>query len=73
MANNNLFSGIYAGLTNTYSQLAAQNPNGLTLENLVSSKNNTKTNSTLNQSFATYLQNNFTTIDKNSRWYFNRR
>lgn len=65
MANNNLFSGIYAGLTNTYSQLAAQNPNGLTLENLVSSKNNTKTNSTLNQSFATYLQNNFTTIDKN--------
>lgn len=65
MANNNLFAGIYAGLTSTYSQLAAQNPNGLTLENLVSSRNDTKTNTTLNQSFASYLQNNFTSIDKN--------
>lgn len=64
MANNNLFAGIYAGLTNTYSQLAAQNPNGLSLENITKSRTDTKTNSALNQSFATYLQTNFTNIDK---------
>ena len=35
MANNNgILSGVYAGLTNTYSYLASQYPNGLTLENL---------------------------------------
>lgn len=64
MANNNsILTGIYSGLANTYSQLAAQYPNGLTLDNLKESwKDNTKVNA-YNSSFASYLQNNFNTID----------
>jgi len=61
---NSLFSGIYAGLTNTYSQLASQYPNGLTLDNISEARNNTENNLTLNQTFASYLQSNFTNIDK---------
>ena len=40
MANNNLLAGVYAGLTNTYSYLASQYPNGLTLENLTEARTN---------------------------------
>ena len=66
MANNNILAGIYAGLTNTYAQLAAQNPDGLTLEALNEARANSYKNGTyLNQSFASYLQTNFGNIDKN--------
>ena len=64
MANSNLFAGIYAGLTNTYAQLAAQNPNGLTLQGISDARANQDNLLTLNQSFASYLQTNFTNIDK---------
>ena len=64
MANSNLFAGIYAGLTNTYAQLAAQNPNGLTLQGISDVRANQDNLLTLNQSFASYLQTNFTNIDK---------
>ncbi len=64
MGNSNLFTGIYAGLTNTYAQLAAQNPNGLTLEGISEARNDIQNNLTLNQSFASYLQTNFNNIDK---------
>ena len=64
MANNNLLAGVYAGLTNTYSYLASQYPNGLTLENLTEARTNTSNLGVLNQTFASYLQNNFGTIDK---------
>ena len=64
MGSSNLFTGIYAGLTNTYAQLAAQNPNGLTLEGISEARNDTENNLTLNQSFASYLQTNFNNIDK---------
>lgn len=64
MANSNLFTGIYAGLTNTYAQLAAQNPNGLTLQGISDARANQDNLLTLNQSFASYLQTNFTNIDK---------
>lgn len=64
MANNNgLLSGIYAGLTNTYSYLASQYPNGLTLENLTEARTKTTNLGVLNQTFASYLQNNFSSID----------
>ena len=63
MANNNLLSGVYAGLTNTYSYLASQYPNGLTLENLTEARTNTNNLGVLNQTFASYLQNNFSSID----------
>lgn len=64
MANNNLLAGVYAGLTNTYSYLASQYPNGLTLENLTEARTNSSNLGVLNQTFASYLQNNFSTIDK---------
>ena len=65
MANNNgILSGVYAGLTNTYSYLASQYPNGLTLENLTEARTKTTNAGVLNQTFASYLQNNFGTIDK---------
>lgn len=66
MANNNngILSGITAGLTNTYSYLAAQYPNGLTLENITEARGKTANANLLNNSFASYLQNNFSTLDK---------
>lgn len=63
MANNHLLAGVYAGLTNTYSYLASQYPNGLTLENLTEARTNTSNLGALNQTFASYLQNNFASID----------
>ena len=64
MANNNgILSGVYAGLTNTYSYLASQYPNGLTLENLTEARTKTTNLGVLNQTIASYLQNNFASID----------
>lgn len=67
MANNNngILSGIYTGLSSTYSLLASQYPNGLTLENISEARTKTSNTNVLNQSFASYLQTNFSSIDKN--------
>ncbi len=62
--NNGILSGITSGLTSTYAYLASQYPNGLTLENLTEAKGKTTNTNILNQSFASYLENNFKTIDK---------
>ena len=67
MANSNssgLLSGIYSGLTNTYSYLAAQYPNQVTLENINKARSNSNSANIINQGFASYLQTNFKTIDK---------
>lgn len=66
MANNNngILSGIASGLTSTYSYLASQYPNGLTLENLNEARGKNSNLNVLNQSFASYLQTNFANIDK---------
>lgn len=61
---NSLLTGIYAGLTNTYSILAQSNPNGVTLESISKSYSNTSGGYRLNPSFASYLQTNFSTLDK---------
>ena len=67
MANNKngILSGIYSGLSSTYSLLASQYPNGLTLENISEARTKTSNTNVLNQSFASYLQTNFSSIDKN--------
>ena len=67
MANNNngILSGIYSGLSSTYSLLASQYPNGLMLENISEARTKTSNTNVLNQSFASYLQTNFSSIDKN--------
>ncbi len=59
-----LLSGIYSGLTSTYSYLSALYPNGVTLENIATARTDTSTSNVINQSFAAYLQTNFSNIDK---------
>lgn len=61
---NSILSGISSGLTNTYSYLASQYPNEVTLENINKVRTDAKSVNLINQSFASYLQNNFTNIDK---------
>ena len=59
-----LLAGIYSGLTNTYSYLAAQYPNKVTLENINKARTDSTTANVINQGFASYLQSNFQNIDK---------
>lgn len=58
-----LLSGITSGLTSTYSLLASQYTNGLTLSDISTARSNTALSSTLNQNFASYMQTNFSTLD----------
>lgn len=66
MSNYGALSGILSGLTNTYSVLASQYKDGVTLENIVEAQGKTSNATILNGTFASYLQNNFSTIDKNN-------
>lgn len=62
---NSLISSLNSGLSNTYSYLASLYPkDGVTLKNITEARNDQTNYLTLNQSFATYLQNNFNTFDK---------
>ncbi len=56
-------SGIYAGLNSTYAYLASQYKDGLTLENIAEARTNTNNLNNLNQTFASYLQTNFSALD----------
>ena len=61
-----IFTGINAGLANTYSALANLSQNEVTLENISSALTNTNfTNSAYGTTFASYLTNNFASFDKN--------
>ena len=61
-----LFTGINSGLTNTYSLLANQYKDGVTLENLNKALTNTNvTNTAYGSTFASYLSGNFNSVDKN--------
>lgn len=60
---NSLFSGIYSGLTSTYSLISSQYSGEVTLSNIASAMTNTSNATTLNQNFASYLQSNFSTLD----------
>jgi len=60
-----LFTGIYSGLTNTYSLLAQQYPDGVTLSNINEARTTATTTATgLNQNFAQYMQTNFSKMDE---------
>ena len=62
-----LFSGINAGLANSFALLSSQYSDGLTIENLTSSLTNTNiTNNIYGSTFASYLTNNFNSVDANS-------
>lgn len=56
-------SGIYAGLNSTYAYLASQYKDGLTLENIAEARTKTDNTNNLNQTFASYLQTNFSALD----------
>ena len=61
-----LFTGINAGLTNSFSLLSSQYSDGLTLENLNAALTNTNiTNTTYGATFASYLSTNFNHVDSN--------
>ena len=62
-----LFSGINAGLTNSFSLLSSQYSDGLTVENLSSALSNTAiTNTGYGSTFSSYLLNNFNSVDSNA-------
>ena len=60
-----IISNLSSNLTNTYSYLASLYPqDGVTYKNITAARNDTSNYLTLNQPFAAYLQNNFSTLDK---------
>lgn len=60
-----IIANISSNLTNTYSYLASLYPeDGVTYKNITAARNDNTNYLTLNQPFATYLQNNFSTLDK---------
>ena len=60
-----LISSLSSGINNTYSYLASLYPqDGVTMNNITAARNDQTNYLTLNQSFASYLQNNFSTFDK---------
>lgn len=62
-----MFTGINSGLTNTFTQLTGQYKDGVTIENLANALGNTNfTNSAYGATFASYISNNFNSIDKNA-------
>jgi len=61
-----ILKGIYTGIENTYSYISSQYTDGLTLKNLTEARNDNKLAQNINQSFASYLQSNFKTIDTNN-------
>lgn len=61
-----LFSGINSGLTNSFSLLSSQYTDGLTIENLNAALTNQNvTNTAYGATFASYLTNNFNSVDSN--------
>ena len=59
-----MFTGINAGFTNAFAQLSGQYSDGITLENLNKALTNTAiTSTTYGTTFASYMTNNFNSID----------
>jgi Ca2+-binding EF-hand superfamily protein len=60
-----IISSISSNLSNTYAYLASLYPEeGVTYKNITAARSDTSNYLTLNQSFASYLQSNFSTLDK---------
>ena len=65
MGNSSLFSGITSGLTSTYSLLANASAGNVTLSNIASANSNPSLVNKLNPTFASYIETNFSSADKN--------
>ena len=64
-AGSSIINNIASNLTTTYSYLASLYPeDGVTFKNITKARNDNTNYLTLNQPFASYLQNNFSTLDK---------
>lgn len=64
-AGSSIISNISNGLTNTHAYLASLYPeDGVTYKNISSARNDSTNYLTLNPSFASYMQNNFASLDK---------
>ncbi len=63
-----MFTGINAGLTNVFSQLSGQYGEEITLENLNKAFTNSNyiANNMYNSTFASYLTNNFSSVDSDA-------
>lgn len=61
-----LFSGITSGLNSTYSILANASSNGVTETSIASTMSNSAYASKLNGNFASYILQNFSSLDKDS-------
>lgn len=60
-----IIASLSSNLTNTYSYLAALYPeDGVTYKNITAARNDNSNYLTLNQPFASYLQTNFSSFDK---------
>ena len=60
-----IITSISSNLSNTYAYLSSLYPeDGVTVKNITAARNDQTNYLTLNQSFASYLQNNFATFDK---------
>lgn len=60
-----IISSLSSGVNSTYAYLAALYPeDGVTIKNITAARNDQTNYLTLNQSFASYLQNNFSMLDK---------
>lgn len=63
-----LFTGINSGLTNTFTQLTGQYGSEITIDNLNKALTNSNVinNNAYNATFASYITNNFNSIDSNA-------
>ncbi len=60
-----IISSLNSGLSNTFAYLSSLYPkDGVTYQNITAARNDTTNYLTLNQPFASYLQNNFASFDK---------
>jgi len=59
-----IFAGIQAGLTSTLSILANNSPNGVTPSSISAARSNAALANSLNPTFASYIQTNFSSLDK---------
>ncbi len=63
--NHQIFEGITAGLTSTYSVLAQASQGKITLSSIAAAQSNSQFANQINPTFASYIQTNFANLDSN--------
>lgn len=65
LSGSSLFAGITSGLSSTYSIIANANSGNVTLSNIVSTMGNANYAASVNPTFASYIESNFSSLDTN--------